>query len=255
MSVPLRIILKLTSSGQFSANFDYHHAVQGFIYSTLNNPSSPFYDLHDKKTYKFFCFSNIFSSRDKMLNLIISSPNDELIEEITNRLSPLAETQSTIQIGDTQYKLQKIIVFSYKNLLFPLKLVTATPILLRIPHKKLSHQQGANSLPYNDVYWRNNYPMELFIEGIESNLDKKYKDCTMLSVKKNIDDSLFAEYRFKKQVSTKIHLHNTHVPVIGSLWELGFSYNIDKSVQIFALDCGLGERNSLGFGFVNELNN
>ncbi len=96
--------------------------------------------------------------------------------------------------------------------------------------------------------------MSLFIEGVESNLDKKYKDYTTLSIKKSIHDSLFAEYKFKKQVSTKIHMHNTDVTVIGSLWELGFSHGIDESVQIFALDCGLGERNSLGFGFVNELN-
>jgi CRISPR/Cas system endoribonuclease Cas6 (RAMP superfamily) len=41
----------------------------------------------------------------------------------------------------------------------------------------------------------------------------------------------------------------------GSLWQLGFSDDTDKSVQVFALDCGLGERNSLGFGFINELSN
>lgn len=49
-------------------------------------------------------------------------------------------------------------------------------------------------------------------------------------------------------------MNDTDVIVIGSLWELGFSQYIDESLQIFVLDCGLGERNSLGFGFVNELN-
>jgi len=49
-------------------------------------------------------------------------------------------------------------------------------------------------------------------------------------------------------------MHDTSVIVIGSLWELGFSQYINESVQIFVLDCGLGERNSRGFGFVNELN-
>lgn len=91
--------------------------------------------------------------------------------------------------------------------------------------------------------------------GFVKDVDEKEKDYTTLGIKKNIDDSLFSEYKFKKQVSTKIHMHNTDVTVIGSLWELGFSYDIDEAVQIFALDCGLGERNSLGFGFVNELHN
>ena len=96
--------------------------------------------------------------------------------------------------------------------------------------------------------------MSLFIEELESNLDKKYIDYTTLGVKKNTNDSLFTEYSFKKQVSTKIHMNDTDMIVIGSLWELGFSQYIDESLQIFVLDCGLGERNSLGFGFVNELN-
>lgn len=249
----MRIILKLKPLSKFSANFEYHHAVQGFIYSVLDNLASPFRDLHDKKAYKFFCFSNIFAGQDQMFNLIVSSPNDKLIEEISNQLSRLIESHSPIQIGATKFDLQKIIVFSYKNLVFPLKIITSTPILLRIPQKKVCSEQGANSLSLNGVYWRNNYPMSLFMEGIESNLDKKYRDYTTLGIKKNTDDSIFTEYSFKKQVSTKIHMHDIDVIVIGSLWELGFSDDVDGSVQVFALDCGLGERNSLGFGFMNEV--
>lgn len=82
------------------------------------------------------------------------------------------------------------------------------------------------------------------MEGIESNLDKKYKYYT-ITCSQSINS--------KKQVSTKIQMHDTDVIVIGPLWEMGFSNDIDESVQVFALDCGLGERNSLGFGFVNEL--
>ena len=238
---------------QFSVNFEYHHAVQGFIYSVLDNLASPFRELHDKKAYKFFCFSNMFASQDQMCNLIISSPNDKLIEEISEQLSQLIETHSPIQIGATKFDLQKIIVFSYKYLVFPLKIITSTPILIRIPQQKVIRELGSNSVSYREVYWRNNYPMNLFMEGVESNLDKKYKDYTTLSIKKNTDDRLFAEYSFKKQVSTKIHMHNTDVTVIGSLWELGFSDDVNETVQVFALDCGLGERNSLGFGFMNEL--
>ncbi|MGC1134358.1 MAG: hypothetical protein WA941_16140 [Nitrososphaeraceae archaeon] len=58
--------------------------------------------------------------------------------------------------------------------------------------------------------------MSLFIEGLESNLDKKYRDYTTLGVKKN-NDSLFTEYSFKKQVSTKIQMHDTSVIVTGLL--------------------------------------
>jgi hypothetical protein len=59
--------------------------------------------------------------------------------------------------------------------------------------------------------------MSLFIEGLESNLDKKYRDYTTLGVKKNTNDSLFTEYSFKKQMSTKIQMHDTSVIVTGLL--------------------------------------
>ena len=45
-------------------------------------------------------------------------------------------------------------------------------------------------------------------------------------------------WRVKKQISTKIVMKNTEQVVIGTVWE-----------EI--LDVGLGERNSMGFGFMN----
>ena len=243
---------------QFLPNFEYHHAVQGFIYSMLDNQSSSFCDLHDKKTSKFFSFSNIFAGskpHELLFNLIISSPLERFIEEISNHLIKIVEEQKTIQIGDSQFYLQKIISFSNKNLAFPLKIITSTPILIRIPRRKIvtTSQLDTNSNQYNDVYWRSGYPINLFIDALESNLDKKYREYILLGIKKSNNDTLFKEYKFKKQVSTKIHLHNNNVTVIGSLWEFTFSEYIDESVQTFALDCGLGERNSLGFGFMNML--
>ena len=49
---------------------------------------------------------------------------------------------------------------------------------------------------------------------------------------------IFNKFVFKKQISTKIVMKNTEQVVIGTVWE-----------EI--LDVGLGERNSMGFGFMN----
>lgn len=138
-----------------------------------------------------------------MFNLIVSSPNDKLIEEISNQLSQLIETHSSIQIGATKFDLQKIIVFSYKNLTFPLKIITSAPILMRIPQQKVIRELGSNSVSYREVYWRDNHPMSLFIEELESNLDKKHRDYTTLGVKKNTNDSLFTEYSLKNRCQPK----------------------------------------------------
>ena len=62
-------------------------------------------------------------SQDQMFNLIVSSPNDKLVEELSNQLSRLIETHNPIQIGATKFDLHKIIIFSYKNFVFPLKII------------------------------------------------------------------------------------------------------------------------------------
>jgi CRISPR-associated endoribonuclease Cas6 len=56
-------------------------------------------------------------------------------------------------------------------------------------------------------------------------------------------------------VSTKLQVGNTKIVFIGTLWEFVFSEIISSEIQLFALDCGLGERNSLGFGFMNVIPN
>ncbi|MEM3192943.1 MAG: CRISPR-associated endoribonuclease Cas6 [Candidatus Parvarchaeota archaeon] len=39
--------------------------------------------------------------------------------------------------------------------------------------------------------------------------------------------------------------------MIGTVWEFGFEADVNRDMIQFALDVGLGERNSLGFGFMN----
>ncbi|MPZ06077.1 MAG: hypothetical protein GEU26_06605 [Nitrososphaeraceae archaeon] len=56
---------------------------------------------------------------------------------------------------------------------------------------------------------------------------------------------------FKKKISTRINLHDTEQIVIGSLWEFSFDHELNIELIQFGLDCGFGERNSMGFGFVN----
>jgi CRISPR-associated endoribonuclease Cas6 len=246
----LRIILKLKPEHKFTPYFEYHHQVQQFIYSLLKTTS--FGSLHDKRGYKFFSFSNIFSStrsdESNSFNLIISSPILSFIEQISYQLEKLMQNHVPIEIGKTLFELQTFKRVSYKNLQFPLRVITGTPVLVRLPAEKLMSESAAPTT-YRSIYWQNNYPVELFVNAIESNLKKKYKDFTNFE----FSSRFLEEFKFKKQVSTSIQLHYSKITVIGSLWEFAFSENIDKNAQLFALDCGVGERNSLGFGFLNPI--
>ena len=69
---------------------------------------------------------------------------------------------------------------------------------------------------------------------------------------------IFDIFKFKKQISTRVSINKFEQVIIGSIWEFIFNRihnnnnnNNNKDIIQFALDSGLGERNSLGFGFMN----
>jgi CRISPR-associated endoribonuclease Cas6 len=246
----LRIILHLKPLNEYIPTFEYHHRVQGFIYSLLTNTS--FEGLHDKKGYKFFSFSNIFakvSTDSSSYNLIIASPSSDFINQISYQLQKVIEYQIPIEIGSL-FELQEFIIVKNNNLTFPLEIITGSPILVRIPIEKFK-EVSTNSALYKSIYWRSSHPLQLFIDALESNLKKKYTQLISSELKE--EKRLFESFKFKKQVSTRLQVGNTKIPLIGSLWEFVFSADMPKDIQLLALDSGLGERNSLGFGFMNPI--
>ncbi|MEO0270100.1 MAG: CRISPR-associated endoribonuclease Cas6, partial [candidate division WOR-3 bacterium] len=67
--------------------------------------------------------------------------------------------------------------------------------------------------------------------------------------------SLFEQFKFKKEVCNHVIIKGKEYKVIGSIWEFMFSYfdNEQKKILEFGVDCGFGERNSFGFGFINVM--
>ena len=161
----MRIILYLKSLSDYKTNFQYHHKVQGFIYSLLRN--TEFENLHDKKGYKFFCFSNIFSTNADSRNykLIISSPADKFIHQVLYQLDKIVKNGIPIEIGSL-FELIDFIKIGDMNETFPLHLITSSPILIRIPIEKFK-DYSTDTASYNSVYWRSSHPIQLFIDSIE----------------------------------------------------------------------------------------
>jgi len=58
---------------------------------------------------------------------------------------------------------------------------------------------------------------------------------------------------YKKSTCNHIIINGKEQKLIGSIWEFMFSRvdNERKKLLEFGLECGFGERNSLGFGFMN----
>ncbi|MEM4090779.1 MAG: CRISPR-associated endoribonuclease Cas6 [Thermoplasmatales archaeon] len=238
----------------------YHYHLQGFIYNLLEGSKYDY--VHDKEGYKFFCFSNIFPARDLVKNdlrtLIISSPDSEFVCHLNEMLS---RQSNAITIGSMKFKIDyvdKLDVRLPGN--SPFTLITGTPIIIRIPREKYKAYGIDPKGRYDYVYWRSDHPIDLFISQLENNLRKKYAEYFGFgndnTAGLNVNGMerppfLFQKFKFKKQVSTRVPMKGFDQVVIGTVWEFGFEADVNRDMIQFALDVGLGERNSLGFGFMN----
>ena len=213
--------------------------------------------IHDKKRYKFFCFSNIIPIAASIMNgdvctLIISSPNAKFISVLYDKIM---ESNPLIKIGNMQFRLCFLKIFSLKlpeNHQFTI--TTGTPIIIRLPEQKYKEHGIMPKINYKYLYWRKEYPIDLFLSQIWINLLKKYFEYHNREYNHNNSISsfnLFSKLTFKKQISTKIFMKDREHIVIGSIWDFHFKQITNPEIVQFALDVGLGERNSLGFGFLN----
>jgi len=243
--------LKLKSLKDCAYLLKYFNKLQGFIYNCLKE--TEYSILHDKKGYKFFCFSNIFPIGDIKVgnerNLVISSPDKIFIRCLENRLKELADEKKIINIGEYQFEIEEISKIRVKlNRNF--RLFSATPIIIRIPEKnydKYGIPKKFRKKSY--VYWRPQYSFEAFVKQLEENLIKKYNEF----YKTNFEiERIFEIFKFIKSVVNHVIIDGREQMMVGSIWEFQFSYLNPKQKKIleFGIDAGFGERNSLGFGFM-----
>jgi len=122
--------------------------------------------------------------------------------------------------------------------------------VIRIPRANYTRYGIEPPEDYEYVYWRKQYPFDAFVKQLEDNLFKKYNTFygTQLEA-----FPIFEQFTFQKQVCNHLVIDGREVKVFGSIWRFTFNYlygDKQKVVQ-FALDTGLGELNSIGYGFTN----
>lgn len=212
----------------------YH--VQGFIYSLLKN-NRLFSDFHNLSGFKFFNFSNIFPVSDFEKNtlkkLIISSPNINLIRSLYDELNK----KSIFHLNNCKMEILKVKILRNKQCS---KFISGTPIALFENNKE------------NKYYsFKQNPDFNFFFNRIKDNAVKKYN--IFYDNDFTLDSELFTSFEFVREVSIRIKKNNNSFIIIGSLWKnLEFNLNSkNKDFYNFLFDNGIGEKNSLGFGFLN----
>lgn len=239
---------------------NYHYHLQGLIYGLIKGTRYEY--IHDKDGFKFFCYSNIFPISNQIMKndirkMIISSPDPNFISVLDDQFNSFSKV---INIGNMRFELDSVKRLEMKiPSHLPFTMITGTPIIIRIPREKYAKYEIESSLDYEYIYWRKDYPIELFISQLWQNSLRKYTEYSKIDLAhlRSSEDAgtdvfqILNKLVFKKQISTKIVMKNTEHIVIGTVWEFQFQELEDPALIQFALDAGFGERNSIGFGFMN----
>lgn len=258
----MRLLVRLDPQDEGPYDNDYHYHLQGLVYSLIRDGGMG--DVHDRPGYKFFCFSNIFPYRERFVRglgqeMLISSPDPGMVSSISRALHARMDGKSPVQVGAINFSISGIEgPFHVK---MPndsvVSVVSSTPIIIRIPEWRYSDYGIVSNRPFEN--WRNNLPLEAFVKQLKDNMEKKFKEYSGLenAGRQSTEDPQFPEiisYRYLKSVSKPFTVKGERQQAVGSLWGIDFAVDNEERMNLlqFALDSGFGERNSLGFGFMNS---
>jgi len=240
--------------GAFPYDMRYHHNLQGFIYRLIKRSG---YDrLHDRRGCKFFSFSNLIPpsrtiQQGSLESLVIASPDSDFVRAMQSEAKKIEGT--VIKIGAMNFRLldSRLLDARLPEDFEEFRLITGTPIVARIPKYRLPEYGIEPARDYDYVYWRKDYTPTAFVKQLEENLIKKYKEYYGVEVEATMQ--LFEKLRFRKQVAVPLKMEARETTVIGTLWDFHFHplNGLKRDILQFGLDAGIGEMNSLGFGFMN----
>lgn len=245
----MRCLMKLRAlKDQAHANANVK--VQGVVYRMLEDAG--YDDLHDKQSFKFLTFSNIFPPHDMQAGddrtFIVASPSRELIESVAN----VARQWNRFEPGDQQYAIESVSEFAVT----PEdqgRMITGTPIVVRLAREK-AEEYGIDPEHYDRVFWKlsEDHPADAFIDRIEENLAHKYEEYYDRDAP---DRPYFTGFEPRKEVAVPLDYADKRVPIIGTTWELDYEAESRPMQRLMSLaySTGVGELNTTGFGFVNKM--
>jgi len=233
----------------------YHHKLRGRLWGALEN--TEYDDIHDENRPKPFTYSNPFPPGDMNegdeRTLLVASPDEELLAHIAADLQDDRE----LNIGEMPFTVEGLTPLS-PDVGEPGTsgtLESGTGLLVRIPPWRfddydidVDHDQAE--------FWRPEHSMEPFVTQIEANLDKKHGlYCPeYLPGPSEVAGELFDGYELIKTFALPVTpTEGERETWVLSKWRFDYTVRDDDHRRHLnlALDVGLGERNSLGFGFVN----
>jgi len=251
----MRVLTKIRARADTAYDNTYHHKLSGRLWRALRG--TEYGQSHDENRPKAFSYSNPFPPGDMRegdeRTLLVASPYEQLLAHVAADFKDDRE----LNIGEMPFTVEAITPLS-PDVGEPSTsgtIDTGTGVLVRIPPWRFE-EYGIDVDHDEAEFWRPEHTMEPFKNQIEANLDKKHGlFCPdYLPGPSEVDGDLFEGYELIKTFAIPV------TPTTGqeetwvlSKWRFDYTVRDDDHRRHLnlALDVGIGERNSLGFGFCN----
>lgn len=252
----MRLIVRLRARADTAYDHTYHHKLRGRLWRALED--TDFETVHDTNEPPGFAYSNPFPPGDMRegdeRTLLVASPHEELLSHVARDL----QADQELNIGEMPFRVEHL------NALAPDvgepgssgTIETGTGLLVRIPPWRREEYGIENGHDDSAIFWRPEHSMEPLRNQVAANLDKKHRLFApeYLPGPTEREGELFESYELIKTYALPITVtEGEKLTYVVSKWRFGYRVRDDHHRRHLnlALDCGLGERNSLGFGFVN----
>jgi CRISPR-associated endoribonuclease Cas6 len=251
----MRLLVRLTARADAAYDHTYHHKLRGRIWRALED--TPFDERHDEPRPLGVSFSNPFPPRNMTegdeRTLLVAAPEEPLLAHIAEDLISDRE----LNIGEMPFHVDEITGLS-PDVGEPGTtgtLETGTGVLVRIPPRRFE-EYGIEVDSEQAEYWRPEHTIEPFKTQLENNLDRKHGAFApdYQPGPSDVDGELFDTYELLKTFAIPVTVtQGTELTYVLSKWKLGYTVRDDDHRRHLnlALDTGIGERNALGFGFLN----
>jgi CRISPR-associated endoribonuclease Cas6 len=213
--------------------FPDKYNIQGMIYEALGD--SKFGEIHDEPKFKYFTYSDFFYDRHGNGTLIVSSPDPRIIDIIVDWVKDC----NSICLGPREYEIRKIKVIKPR---LHHEFKSGSPVVLYL---------DSDTGEY--FSFRKHGDISFFLDRLKDNALKKYEFFTGIQL--DFQSPLFDEVELRRELAVPVNIRGTELVFIGSMWNSLVKSDIGDFEHFyrFLMDTGLGEKNSLGFGFINPI--
>jgi CRISPR-associated endoribonuclease Cas6 len=243
----MRAMVEMTARRDYEYDNTYNRALQSRIYDGLLDGTA-YANLHEDDGIKLFSYSPPIpphnAEEGETRRLIFAGADDELVTTIVTSLC----REPKLNLYEMPFHVDQ--AFSID---VPLgnrgALTTGSPIVIRFNRQTAVEYDIKTK--YDKTYWEAEHGTDLFFDHLNKNLQQKYR---LVYGEEPPEPPYFTGYSFDREVVKPLYYDQKPVTYIGSEWT--FEYEIEsgdhRKLLNLALDVGLGELNSLGFGFMNR---